>query len=155
MKTANQASKDIEIGQEVWHVISKRPTVRILIDEGYLWLDLEAGQVLVKKVVVGAIQRVETTDESAKYFFNAKTKYHYSDVPGGVCTEHSYFTIDKDNLMGSDYSRFYLTEEDARQSAKDSTASQNKYMADKVSDIKENLHEVLTKLEEEFQNDKL
>ena len=54
----NQASEDIEIGQEVWRVISKYPTIRIWIDGGYLSLDSEAGQVLVKKVVVGAIQRV-------------------------------------------------------------------------------------------------
>jgi len=146
----NQASEDIKIGQEVWRVILKYPTATMWTDGGYLNLDLTAGQVFVKKVVVGAIQRIETTDESAKYFFNAKTKYHYSDEPGGVCTEQSYFTISGDSLIGSDHSRFYLTEEDASLSAREATESQNKYMSDKVDEIKENLHDVLTKLEAEL-----
>ncbi len=146
----NQASEDIKIGQEVWRVISKYPTATMWTDGGYLNLDLTAGQVLVKKVVVGAIQRIETTDESAKYFFNAKSKYHYSDEPGGVCTEQSHFTISGNNLRGSDNSGFYLTEEDAMLSAREATESQNKYMSDKVGEIKENLHDVLAKLEAEL-----
>jgi len=146
----NQASEDIKIGQEVWRVILKYPTVSVWTDGGYLNLDLTAGQVLVKKVVVGAIQRIETTEESSKYFFNAKSKYHYSDEPGGVCTEQSYFTISGDSLIGSDNSRFYLTEEDAMSSAREATESQNEYMSDKVDGIKENLHDVLTELEAEL-----
>ena len=146
----NQASEDIKIGQEVWRVILKYPTARVWTDSGYLNLDLTAGQVLVKKVVVGAIQRVETTDESAKYFFNAKSKYHYSDEPGGVCTEQSYFTISGNNLIGGDNSRLYLTEEDAMLSAREAAEAQNKYMSDKVDGIKENLHDVLAKLEAEL-----
>lgn len=146
----NQASEYIKIGQEVWRVILKYPTIGVGTDGDYLNLNLTAGQVLVKKVVVGAIQRIETTDESAKYFFNAKSKYHYSDEPGGVCTEQSYFTISGNNLIGSDNSRFYLTEEDAMLSAREATESQNEYMSDKVDGIKENLHDVLNKLEAEL-----
>lgn len=146
----NQASEEIKIGQEVWRVISKYPTATMWTDRGYLNLDLTVGRVLVKKVVVGAIQRIETTDESAKYFFNAKTKYHYSDEPGGVCTEQSYFTISGDSLVGADNSRFYLTEEDASLSTIAATESQNEYIKDKLSDLKANIHDILAKLEAEL-----
>ena len=147
----NQASEDIKIGQEVWSVISRYPTARIWTEDNHLSLDLSEGQVQVRKVVVGAIQRVETTKKSAEYFFNAKTKYHYSDDTDGVCTDQSYFTVNRGKLTGSNgYGRFYLTEEEAAQSARDARKSQNVFIVGEISNMRENLHDVLTKLEAEL-----
>lgn len=138
---------DIKIGQEVWWVITSYPHVSVWSDNGHIVLNNTKGSVTVKKVFVGAIQRVETTEESAKYFFNAKTKYHYSEELGGVCTEQSYFTISGNNLIGGyNNNRFYLTEDAANTAAKSSEESQEKFIAEQAEEIRDNLNDILQRL---------
>ena len=62
-------------------------------DEGYVDVHKSVQLAQVMQIFVNAITHVETTEASAKYFFNVKTQYHYSDKIDGVATEYSYFTL--------------------------------------------------------------
>lgn len=67
------------------------------IENNQLFINRDIRKSWVQKVYLCAIAKLEIVEESKKYFFTVKEKYHYSNELGGVSGDYSFFTLDVNN----------------------------------------------------------